>query len=128
MTHAIHFKAETHDIRVEYLDLGHPQLHLRINEQDFTFSGDDIQRAETDMGNIVTVRIEYHPDAQSQVVALVLPGIDLQQDEEPLSMLLIESMRWSSFEGASGVSGPVNTNYRVHQLEATARKHSAGVQ
>jgi len=56
---------------------GKPQLNFHHGIQAKNFSGDEIQTAETILGNLVTVFLVRTPDAGSTTFTLLVPAINL---------------------------------------------------
>ncbi len=101
---------------------GVPLLSYRDTERDLQFSGQEITRVQTRIGEVVTVVLENAIDAFIRTFTLVVPVVRLQMGEEVLfSALGIEVTDGSgAFVPPPGPAGVLLT-HRIHQLSGTAR-------
>ena len=101
---------------------GSPLLSYRDTELDLNFSGEEIRRVDTALGELVTVTLRNLPDALIRTFTLVVPAIRLQMgDEVEFTCLGIESTdRSGAFVPPPGPAGVLQT-YEVHQLAGVAR-------
>jgi Mrp family chromosome partitioning ATPase len=85
-----------------------------------SFSGDEIQTVPTTIGTLLTVDVEFIPDAESKAVTVVLPQVNLK-DNKPRrfrTVVLFTTIR-SSFVGPGLVEGAVQT-YTARTFRGTA--------
>jgi hypothetical protein len=101
---------------------GAPLLSYRDTEHDLHFSGDEITRVDTPIGELVTVTVDDVPDAFRRTFTLVMPVVRLQMgDEVEFEALGIETTdRSGAFVPPPGPAG-VLQSHRVHQLSGVAR-------
>jgi hypothetical protein len=101
---------------------GQPLLTYRDTEHDLHFSGEEVTRATTSIGELVTVTLDDVPDAFTRTFTLVVPLVRTRtQDEVEFAALGIETThRSGAFVPPPGPAGVLQT-YRVHQLSGVAR-------
>jgi hypothetical protein len=101
---------------------GVPLLSYRDTELDLHFSGEEITRVQTRIGELVTVVLEDAVDAFIRTFTLVVPVVRLQMGGSvQFSALGIETTDGSgAFVPPPGPAGVLQT-YRIHQLSGTAQ-------
>ncbi len=101
---------------------GDPLLSYRDTAHDLHFSGDEITRSDTPVGQLVTVTLDDLPDAFRRTFTLVLPTVRLRLgDEVECPALGVETTdRSGAFVPAPGPAG-VLQSHQVHQLTGVAR-------
>ncbi|MCZ2860739.1 hypothetical protein [Blastococcus sp. VKM Ac-2987] len=101
---------------------GAPLLSYRDTEHDLNFSGEEITRLQTRIGELVTVILDDVVDAFFRSFTLLVPVVRLHLgDEVEFSAIGIETTdRSGAFVGAPGPVGVLQT-HRVHQLSGTAQ-------
>jgi len=98
---------------------GVPQLSYKDGQLDLNFSGDDITREDTPLGEIVTVTLEnlLPVDGPLRTFTLLVPRTRLSMgDEVSFDTLGIETISSSGFAPGPGVLQV----YRSHQLQGIA--------
>jgi hypothetical protein len=100
---------------------GEPQFSYQDGELDLSFSGEDIARENTPLGEIVTVTLEDVPDALVRTFTLLMPKImQFVGDQAPFDTLGIETIdRSGAFVPPPGPPGVLQI-YRSHQLQGVA--------
>jgi hypothetical protein len=100
---------------------GEPEFSYQDGELDLNFSGEDIAREDTPLGEIVTVTLENAVDAFIRTFTLLVPKIRLfVGDQTPFDTLGIETIdRSGAFVPPPGPTGVLQT-YRAHQLQGIA--------
>jgi hypothetical protein len=100
---------------------GRPLLSYRDTEHDLDFSGEEITRVDTPVGELVTVTVKILPDVFIRRFTLLVPVVRLQMgDEVEFAALGIETTdRSGAFVGPPGPAG-VLQSYRLHQLSGFA--------
>ena len=111
-------------IRISYARssfTGAPQLSYRDVELDLTFQGEQLDRTQTGVGELVTVTVEVRVDAFERRVTLLVPSTRLSMGgETEFSTLLWETVdRSMAFVAPPGPA--VLQTYRVHQVQGTAK-------
>ncbi|GAA4734808.1 hypothetical protein GCM10023328_13550 [Modestobacter marinus] len=101
---------------------GLPLLSYRDTELDLHFSGEEISRVQTPIGELVTVVLQDVVDAFTRTFTLVVPVVRLQMgDAVEFSALGVETTDASgAFLPPPGPAGVLQT-HRVHQLSGTAQ-------
>ena len=105
---------------------GTPLLSYKDAERDVRFSGDEITRSGTPVGELVTITLENVPDAFVRTFTLVVPRVRLQTgdqtgDPPAFDTVGVETTdRSGAFVPPPGPTGVLQT-YRVHQLRGVAR-------
>jgi hypothetical protein len=101
--------------------LGVPQFSYKDAELNLQFSGDDLTREDTPLGEIVTVTLENEVpvDGPLRTFTLLVPRIRLRMgDEVSFDTLGIETI--DSSAGFAPPSPRVLQTYRSHQLHGVA--------
>ena len=101
---------------------GAPLLSYRDAERDLSFSGEEITRVPTRLGELVTVVLDDVVDAFTRTFSLLIPVVRLPMGEEAeFTALGIEATdRSAAFVPAPGPAGVLQT-HRIHQLTGTAQ-------
>jgi hypothetical protein len=101
--------------------VGEPQFSYKDGELDLNFSGEEIAREDTPLGEIVTVTLEYAVDVFIRTFTLLVPKIRLfVGDQAPFDTLGIETIdRSEAHVLPPGPTGVLQT-YRSHQLQGAA--------
>jgi hypothetical protein len=89
---------------------GKPLLNYNDGTISRSFTGDEIQTVPTTIGTLLTVDVEFIPDAETKAVTVVLPQVNLK-DHKPRrfrTVVLFTTIR-TSFVGPALVDGPVQT-------------------
>ena len=101
---------------------GKPLLNYDDGTISRSFTGDEIQTVPTTIGTLLTVDVEFIPDAETKAVTVVLPQVNLK-DNKPRrfrTVVLFTTIR-SSFVGPGLVDGPVQT-YTARTFRGTASR------
>ena len=101
---------------------GKPLFSYKDATHDLNFIGDEIERAQSPAGTLVTVTIEPNNDAREIKVTLIVPIIKLRSQTEKLdfSTFAIETTdRSVAFVAPPGPAGVLQT-YRAHHLRGEA--------
>jgi hypothetical protein len=88
---------------------GQPQLHYRHGDHDVSRSGDEIHSLETEIGTLVTAEVESVPDSHTLTVSVMLPTINLGEDDADFETSAIETTSRTSIGGPNLVTGPLET-------------------
>lgn len=98
-----------------------PQLSYKDAELNLSFSGDDITRQGSPLGEFVTITLKHVPDAFVRTFTLLVPKIRLHMgDNVHFDTLGIETVnRSGAFVPPPGPTGTLQ-NYRLHQLQGSA--------
>ena len=101
---------------------GVPLLSYRDTEHDLDFSDTEIERADTPVGELVTVLLDSVVDALVRRFTLLVPVIRLSMGGEvEFTALGLETVdRSGAFVPAPGPAG-VLQSHRVHQLSGVAK-------
>lgn len=101
---------------------GVPLLSYRDTEHDLSFSGEEITRVQTRIGELVTVVLDDVVDAFVRTFSLLVPLVRLEMgDSVEFSAVGIETTDGSgAFVPAPGPAGVLQT-HRIHQLSGTAQ-------
>jgi hypothetical protein len=101
---------------------GAPLLSYRDAERDLSFSGEEITRGQTRMGELVTVVLDDVVDAFTRTFSLLIPVVRLPMGEEvEFTALGIEATdRSAAFVPAPGPAGVLQA-HRIHQLTGIAQ-------
>jgi hypothetical protein len=101
---------------------GRPLLTYRDTEHDLSFSGEDITRTDTPIGELVTVTLDNVPDAFVRTFTLIVPLIRLQKGDEVefAALGVVTTDRSGAFVPPPGPAG-VLQSHQVHQLSGVAR-------
>ena len=102
---------------------GVPTFSYKDAEHDLQFSGDEVARMDTPLGELVTVTLENVVDAVVRTFTLLVPKIRLsmgdQVDFDTLGILT--SDRSGAFVPPPGPTGVLQT-YSLHQLGGVAQR------
>lgn len=100
---------------------GEPQFSYKDGELDLSFSGNDIAREDTLLGEIVTITLKIAVDVSVRTFTLLVPKIRLRMgDQVSFDTLGIEMInRSGAFVPPPGPTGVLQT-YRSHQLQGVA--------
>lgn len=98
---------------------GPPQFSFKNADHDVQASGDEIRRAETEVGSLVTVTLEIIPDFRRVTATLILPSINLDGPTAFETYVLLTTHA-DSLIGPSGVKGPLDT-YRAFAVKGEAQ-------
>jgi hypothetical protein len=101
---------------------GQPLFSYKDAELSLSFTGDEITRVESSVGELVTVTLQEVVDAFVRTFTLVVPEIRLQRGEElDFDALGIETTdRSFAFVAPPGPAGVLQTS-RFHQLHGIAQ-------
>jgi hypothetical protein len=101
---------------------GVPTLSYQDAELELSFSGDDITRTDSPVGELVTVTLENVADAFIRTFSILIPKIRLSfGDQVSFDTLGVETVdRTFAFTLPPGPSGVLQT-YRSHQLHGDAQ-------
>jgi hypothetical protein len=99
---------------------GEPQLVLADSSGEHTFAGDVIRVQETAIGKLVTVELEYIPDAGAELFSLLLPAVGQVAVAPKIAALAIYTTEQTTMEGSAGIEGAIQL-YRVVEVQGTAR-------
>jgi hypothetical protein len=101
---------------------GAPLLSYRDATHDLNFSGADITRTDTPVGELVTVTLDDLPDAFIRRFTLLVPVVRLRMgDEVEFSAVGIETTdRSGAFVPPPGPAG-VLQSHTIHQLSGVAQ-------
>jgi len=102
--------------------IGVPQVSYRDADLSLSFSGDDIVRSDTPVGELVTITLENAVDAFVRTFTLIVPEIRLCQGEElEFDAFGIETTdRSFAFVAPPGPAGLLQIS-RIHQLHGIAQ-------
>ena len=99
---------------------GEPRFTFRDGSRDVSASGDEIRREETNVGTLVGATVEAVPDRDVTDVSVLLPTINLDDDEAECAAIAIETTTRSAIGGPSTISGPLQS-YKAYAVNGTAR-------
>ena len=101
---------------------GTPLFAYRDADLDLNFSGDEIARVPTTVGELVTVGLEVVVDAYVRTFTLVVPRVRGEEGSPTeFSTFGFETVdRSSAFVGNAGASGVLHT-YQLHDLQGIAQ-------
>ncbi len=99
---------------------GQPLLHVENGGQTRDFAGAEIRRAVTEIGSLVSVTLESIPDLHVVTMTLVVPAVNLHDDEAPFNTHAIFTTHRTSIGGPALVQGPLHT-YEVRAFRGVAR-------
>lgn len=101
---------------------GAPLLSYKDADRELTFSGAEIVRADTPLGELVTVTLEEVIDAFVRGFTLLVPEIRLETDDHvTFDTIAVETTdRSGAFVPVPGPTGVMHT-YRVHEFSGVAR-------
>jgi hypothetical protein len=100
---------------------GVPQFSYKDAELDLNFSGDDITREDTPLGEIVTVTLEnlVPVDGPLRTFTLLVPKVRLRRDDQ----VSFDTLGIETIDSSAGFAPPsprVLQAYRSHQLQGVA--------
>jgi hypothetical protein len=83
------YRFECGGIALEYLDgdvTGQPNVHLRIDGQDISARGDEVDVASTPVGTLVTVGLPFAtvPDLKTESFSALLPDATIGEGPTPV--------------------------------------------
>ncbi|MEZ4452887.1 MAG: hypothetical protein R3B09_25740 [Nannocystaceae bacterium] len=107
-----HYELSGHGTRLVYSTTsisGKALLTYTFGGETFSFSGQDIRRETTEIGALVTVTLESVPDLHVITLSLVVPAINLHQDEAHFATKLIITTHKTSIGGPALVKGALQT-------------------
>lgn len=101
---------------------GVPTFSYKDAERDLQFSGDEVARMDTPLGELVTVTLENVVDAVVRTFTLLVPKIRLSMgDQVDFDTLgIFTSDRSGAFVPPPGPTGVLQT-YSLHQLRGVAQ-------
>ncbi|MGH3938254.1 MAG: hypothetical protein ACRDTG_06405 [Pseudonocardiaceae bacterium] len=100
---------------------GVPQLSYKDGERDLNFSGEDISREDTPLGEIVTVTLEnlVPADGPLRTFTLLVPKTRLSMNDQ----VSFDTVGIETIDSSAGFGPPTPGTlqvYRSHQLQGTA--------
>jgi hypothetical protein len=100
---------------------GKPQLSLKKGRQTLDFSGNDISKLDTGIGDLISVTIANVPDQSSTTFSFLLPAIQLgaASSKQAFRTIGITTVHKTSIAGP--VKG-VQETYKAIELKGTARQ------
>jgi hypothetical protein len=112
-------------IRINYASssiTGDPRFSYKDAELDLNFQGDDINRIQTSVGELVTVTLQTVPDAFVRTITLIVPTIHVGPGaQEEFDTFAIETTdRSGAFVPPPGPAGVLQT-YQLHQVRGSAQ-------
>ncbi|MCB9702213.1 MAG: hypothetical protein H6711_09980 [Myxococcales bacterium] len=117
-----HFELRGHGTRLTYSTTslsGKPILHYEFGGESYSFTGADIRRASTEIGDLVTVTLESVVDLHVITLSLLLPAINLHQDTAEFSTKIILTEHRTSIGGPALVKGALQV-YESRTLHGVA--------
>ena len=100
------------DIRVHYSTssiAGQPLLTYQDEQRQLSFSGDEIRRAETEIGAQVSVTLEAVPDLHTLSFTLLLPAVRLREGGAQVEAVGILTTHRSSIGGPQLLEGALQS-------------------
>ena len=90
---------------------GAPQLTYRSGDQDVVFRGQDVRKADTEIGALVTVDLSFTPDLETTTFSLLVPAVNLRTGgtEAPVETVGLISAARTSIGGPALVQGQLTT-------------------
>ncbi|HLG60691.1 MAG TPA: hypothetical protein VKY19_02085 [Ktedonosporobacter sp.] len=79
------FELHGHETHITYSTTstaGKPQLVYRNNEQNYSFSGDEIRTQDSELGTLVSVSLVRTIDQGSTSLTLVVPSVNLAGEQQ----------------------------------------------
>lgn len=111
------------DVHIDYSTniVGEPIFRYSDSENTSNFEGKEIRTQETEIGTMVTVTLESAPDDYEITLTLLVPTINLDEDNcpEQFESIAIRTTRKTPFVGEGTVEGAVQS-YEVISLNGTA--------
>lgn len=100
---------------------GKPTLQHQKGGKTLNFRGDQIKIEETEIGQLISVTLEYNPDLSTIVFSLLLPTVNVQKNapRSVISVKALETTIKTSIAGPALVKGPVQL-YKMVSLKGTA--------
>src|SRR5579883_3230649 len=95
------FELHGHETHITYSTTstaGKPQLVYRNNEQNYSFSGDEIRTQDSELGTLVSVSLVRTIDQGSTSLTLVVPSVNLAGSSNSTSR------RWPLSQSISSAS------------------------
>lgn len=116
------FELGAYSTRITYATSlgGQPQLHVENGGQVRDFGGAEIRCAVAEIGSLVSVTLESIPDLHVVTMTLVIPAVNLHDDEASFETHAIFTTHRTSIGGPALVQGPLHT-YEVRALRGVAR-------
>lgn len=113
------YELSCHDVQVTYSTTsisGVPQLSYQDCQKTLNFSGDEIRTAESEIGTLVTVTLNSSPDLQTETLTLLIPLINLtnQQDTAEIETMGIMTVAKTTIAGPNLIQGQVQTYFTLH--------------
>lgn len=101
---------------------GEAQLSYRDVEREMSFSGEELDRRVTAMGERVTVTLESQVDAFEVRITVIVPTVRVVggEDVEFETTAIETTDRTHAFVPAPGPLGALQS-YRIHQVRGTAQ-------
>jgi len=99
---------------------GQPQLTYKDMKRTLTYSGEEIRQLDSEIGQQVTVTLEYIPDLHTVTLTLILPAINVEGTGTIFQTYAILTTHLTSIGGPELVKGVLQT-YRMKTLRGTAR-------
>jgi hypothetical protein len=99
---------------------GKPLLNYNDGTISRSFTGDEIETVKASIGTLLTVDVEFIPDAETKAVTVVLPQVNLK-DGKPrrFKTVVLFTTIHTSFVGPALVDGPIQT-YTAKTFRGTA--------
>ena len=123
---ANHYVLKGHQTEITYDEAaidGRPQLNYRVfhGPATRTFHGDQISSTESVIGRLITVTLEAVADANSTLLTLFVPTVNLvRTTEQNVETIAIITTVGGSIAGTSLINGVVQ-RYHVVKLEGKAQ-------
>ena len=92
---------------------GQPLCHYRDAEHDINASGSDIRVQASEIGQQVTVTVDVVPDLDTVTVTLLLPGINLSDNETAFNTYAILTTH-TTIAGPQGVTGALQSYNAIY--------------
>jgi hypothetical protein len=111
------------DVSVTYSSssiAGTPQFNYRDSETNHTFLNEEIERTETPVGELVTVRVKVEPDRRTVLFSLVLPAVNILPGSAGATITVPGLVTTSHTSLAGAILGPQKT-YRALTMQGTAQ-------
>lgn len=110
-------------IELEYLAgdvTGQPNVHLRIDGQDVSARGDDVDVASTPVGSLVTVELPFAaiPDLKTESFSVLLPDVNIGEGPALIWAVGIRTTETTAID-PDLVQGPLQS-YQVMLLNGEA--------
>jgi|SRR6185503_6903730 len=118
-----HYEFRGHDFQIVYSTTsltGAPQLTVQHKDKNWSFKGDDIRVLPAEIGRLVTVTLETMPDLHTVTLTALIPPVNLEGPDAPLSTDAIRTTMQTSKGGPKLVKGQI-AHYEAVKLHGTAR-------